>query len=287
MNGGRPKREGGSAARKGSSAADAEALAMARSVMGGAIVDDAETDNERLGLWSIVISVLRGDGADQAARRTQAIIESEGGIRGTYIEKRGDTTVVAFGHYDDPTTEGAQMDLIRIRATVVGGQQPYLGAALAPPPFESIGTIPQYNLTVAKDLPSNRNTIYTLQIAQYCRSDNQPPTIAEREEFRRAAEQAAISLRREGEEAYYFHGPRMSLVTIGMFNDAEYRTQNKRSMNNPESTVMLTKPVEVIEIKQIRERHPYNLVNGQAMKTRMKGDNESRIQTSIMVEIPR
>ncbi|MDI1290166.1 MAG: hypothetical protein PSX37_09510 [bacterium] len=287
MTGGRPKRETQASGKRGNSQADAEALAMARSVMGGAIVDDPATDNERLGMWSIVISVLRGDGAEQAARESQAMVQNAGGVRGTYVEKRGDTVVVAFGHYEDPTSESAQMDLVRIRSTVIEGTQPYLGAALSPPPFETIGTIPQYDLTTAKELPSNRKCIYTLQVAQYCRPDSTPPSMGERAEFRKAAEQAAVTLRREGEEAYYYHGPRMSVVTVGMFTDVEYRTQSKRSMENPESTVMLTRPVESLEIKQLRERRPYNLVNGQAMKTKTKGDNDAKIQRSIMVEIPR
>jgi len=285
LTGVRPKRETGLGRSIGGDSSD-DALSMARSVLGGAVMDDPVTENERLGLWSIVITVLRGQGAEEAAREAQAKIAGVG-VRGTYVEKRGESTVVAFGRYEDPASDEAQMDLIKIRATIVDGEQPFLGAALTPPPYESIGTIPQYNLTVAKDAGPNRKSIYTLQVAQYGRSDNKPSTISERNEFRRAAEQAAVALRREGEEAFYFHGPRMSVVSIGMFNDTEYRTQNKRSLNNPESTVMLTRPVESMEIKQLRMRQPYNLVNGAAMKTRTRGDDDAQIQRSMMVEIPR
>jgi len=283
LTGTRPKRDIGIG--RGVPVGD-DALSMARGVMGSAIVDDPMTENERLGLWSIVIIVLRGEGAEAAAREAQGRIAATG-LRGTYIEKRGESVVVAFGRYEQPTADDAQMDLVRIRAMIVDGEQPFLGAALTPPPYETVGTVPQFNLLVAKDLPTNRKCIYTLQVAQYCRPDATQPSIAEREEFRRAAEQAAVLLRREGEEAYYFHGPRMSVVSIGMFNDTEYRTQNKRALENSEATVMLTRPVESMEIKQARSRQPYNLVNGAAMKTRAKGADNARVQPSMMVEIPR
>jgi len=260
---------------------------MARAVLGGAVVNQPISENQREGLWSIVITVLRGEGADVAAERARNALELVGGISDAYVERRGDTHVVAYGRYKDPMSDQAQGDLVRIRATVIDGKQPYLGAALTPPPFETAGNIPQFNLSIAKDFPANRNCIYTLQVAQYRRLDDVSPTMAEREEFRRAAEGAAVTLRREGEEAYYYHGPRMSVVTIGMFTDKEYRTQNTRSANDPRSTVVLTRPVESLEIKQLRERQPYNLVNGQAMKTRTKGSSTAQMQRSIMVEIPK
>ena len=85
----------------------------------------------------------------------------------------------------------------------------------------------------------------------------------------------AVQMRREGEEAYYFHGPRRSMVTIGLFDETEYDTKAPG------------KPKQSKRLLDLRKAHPYNLVNGQGMRVKIKGQKgEGDISPSFLVNVP-
>jgi hypothetical protein len=83
--------------------------------------------------------------------------------------------------------------------------------------------------------------MYSLQIGFY--DDAFGP------DFRQAAEQAAAALHQQGEQAYYYHGPNRSLVTIGLFTENDFVQQGPQRAYGP-------------QIKQLQQRFPYNLANG-------------------------
>lgn len=217
--------------------------------------------------WSIVIVSLNdAETAQQALARVQAA-----GVRGATVEQRGKTFVVTYGRYDTPTSGAAQADLKRIRETEYQRSLPFLGAMLAPPVRVIEGGIPEYNLTAARTLhPKAR---YSLQVGVYTRSDKKAPSPQDLAEFRKAAEQAVQALRREGEEAYYYHANSSSMVTVGAYDDTEYDANNPGITDSP-------------ALKAMRERHPYNLVNGQGFRERRAGEKDWRLQPSFVVMIP-
>lgn len=217
--------------------------------------------------WSIVIVSLNdAETAQQALARVHAA-----GVRDAMVEQRGKTFVVTYGRYDTPTSSAAQADLKRIRETEYQRSLPFLGAMLAPPARVIEGGIPEYNLSAARTLhPKAR---YSLQVGVYTRSDKKAPSAQDLAEFRKAAEQAVQALRREGEEAYYYHANSSSMVTVGAYDDAEYDANNPGITDSP-------------ALKAMRERHPYNLVNGQGFRERRAGEKDWRLQPSFVVMIP-
>src|SRR5262249_24035027 len=108
--------------------------------------------------------------------------------------------------------------------------------------------------------------------AVYGRRDLPNPTQADLTEARKAAEQAAARFRQEGEQAFYYHGPRMSMVTIGAFNIEDFDPQ--------------TPSYQSTRLLEVRKRHPYNLYNGAGIKVINKANGRSELQPSSLVEIP-
>ena len=113
----------------------------------------------------------------------------------------------------------------------------------------------------------------------YTRRDK-AATPKEMAEFRKHAELAVTTLRREGEQAFYYHGPTGSMVTVGLFGQDDFDPQ--------------AAGVESPMLKQVRKRYPYNLLNGQGMKENVKVQLEgggageaTRMQPSSLVEVPK
>lgn len=226
------------------------------------------------GDWSIVLVAMRGAEAGQTAALALEKVRRQGGLAEAYVERRGESVVVAYGRYDSPLSRAAQEDLARVRAMEVDGERPFAGAVLAPPPMEGLrGSIPEYDLAgVRESLNAGRAKLYTLQIGVYATDDGREPSSSELTRIRRAAEAAAVALRREGEEAYYFHGPRRSMVTIGVFAEQEIPASGR--------------PMGSMRLREAQRKHPHNLVNGQGAMVRTAGQREGRLQESRVVEIP-
>lgn len=244
-------------------------------------VDRGRTGEE--GLWSVLLGAYRGPEAEVQAQQTLARVQLAG-IPGAYAEKREETWVVAFGGYKDPGSAEAQQELNAIRELKVGDEQPFAGATLTPPVTTRIGTMPEFDLGLVRKRPGGQRAKYTLQVAQYCRPDNGQPTQEEMAEFRKAAEEACVRLRREGEDAYFHHGPRMSSVTVGLFTEDDFQTTSSRS-REPGAIIISRKPIESAALKEARERYPYNLINGQAARVKMRG-SEGKMVPSTVVAIP-
>jgi hypothetical protein len=227
--------------------------------------------------WSIVLVAYRGPDQDEAARLGLGRTRSAGGLTGAYTERRGNSTVIAFGRYDRPDSAEAQADLKRIRAMEVEGGHPFDGAVLAPPEGQGTGRMPELDLRQVR-ATYGIDALYSLQIAAYGRDDRKPPKDEkERSEFVRMAEDAAAQLRREGHQAFYFHGPNMSLVTIGVFGPDDYDPQYPERRSS--------------RLRAAQEAHPNNLLNGKGIRVRIRGVSETspnawKMATSFLIAIP-
>jgi hypothetical protein len=221
--------------------------------------------------WSIVIVSAMGEGMEADAKNALDVVRANG-LPQAYMERRGKSIVVAYGRYSGPETPEAQADLKRIQAIEVDKKKPFEAAVLAPPTFSSLpGSIPEYDLSTLKQR-RGKNALYTLQVAAYTRMDGNPATQQDLAEFRAAAEKAAVELRREGEEAFYHHGPRMSVVTVGVFGEKDV------DPTHPGKESML--------VSMARKRHPLNLVNGEGIKVKVRGQSEAKLQPSFLITIP-
>ncbi|MGH7132199.1 MAG: hypothetical protein ACREJO_09675 [Phycisphaerales bacterium] len=231
------------------------------------------------GGWTIVLAAFRGDDQGQLAEQTLGLLNSTGQASGARAIKRGPATLVVIGSYTDPADKSAQAELQRIRDVEVKGEKPFAGAFLSPPEGGGpAGSRPEYNLMRAKE--QYRKARFSLQVAVYGPTDRKP-TPEEQAESRKAAETAAATLRHEGELAFYYHGPSLSMVTIGVFNDDDVARRGDARNGiapKPDSPVL----------SAVKRRFPHNLVNGAAVKTTQTIGNKKieSIQESQLVEIP-
>lgn len=224
------------------------------------------------GEWSIVLASFPREGGEAQASGVLQILRSTPGLDRAYLDLRGKSVVIAYGSYPSGGDPAAQRDLRRLREIEINARRPFEAAVIAPPPFSGIaGTIPEYDLSTARQR-FGVQAIYTLQVAVYERGGEKEPTPQELQDVRLAAERAAVELRREGELAFYYHGPRRSMVTLGLFGDADYDVQ-RPERESPHLTLL-------------RRKYPYNLVNGATYLVRVRGQSKATEQPSFVVSVP-
>ena len=111
----------------------------------------------------------------------------------------------------------------------------------------------------------NHPGAYTLQIGFY---DEQFG-----DQFRQAAQEAAQVLRNDGHEAYFYHGPHRSMVTVGLFTENDFVQDGVQSVYGP-------------RIRELQQKHPYNLGNGRTLIQKVAGENLGE-QPSFIVRVRR
>lgn len=213
--------------------------------------------------WSIVVESFMGPSAVADAQARLAPISEALGRKDVSVRTTERGAAIVVGHYDAPDNPSVREDLTTIRNTAVAQTLPFASAFLAPPPEVSDpGSIPELNLESATKAFGTRAQ-YTLQIAVY--------ESAKRDEAKKAAEQAALQLRRDGELAFYYHGPNRSSVTLGVFSDSDF------------DAALRPKTPGLIALQQ---RYPLNLHNGQFPIVEKRPGEDDRQQPSMLVRIP-
>ncbi len=218
-----------------------------------------------------------GQSFEAAAHTALFRAQAMAGLSGVTLEKRGNGLVLLYGSFPSGTSTDAQRELAYVRSIEVGGSKPYEAAFLAPP-GASAGTMPDYDLATVKARRGTKKPLYTLQIAVYGRTDNTDASKDDLVQFRKAAEEAVTRLRHDGEQAYYYHGPNRSMVTIGVFTEQDAGFGGRlRGEGAP--------------LMAARQKFPNNLLNGEAVRERTPGRQGSgasdfRLQPSRLVEVP-
>jgi hypothetical protein len=249
----------------------------------GAPVSEADdTGSEHAGpqrtAWTIAIATFRGEQAQRLAQQAQMQLSSQGGLNDVRIEQRAQAWLLTSGEYESPSEPRAQADLSRV-------QQIVPSAMLVPPDvIADRGSMPEWDLSRVRARQPDAK--WTLQVGIYGHADpSKSPTDKEREEFQAAAEQAVQELRSQGDEAYYWHGPRRSTVTVGVFTERDQIT----AIKDPQTMelIQLPRPRESLDLVEARRRFPVNMLNGAPVMERPKGATEMREQASFLVGVPR
>ncbi len=241
-----------------------------------AVTQQAIAQAEASNKWSIVLVAFRGEQAEAAAVQGLQRVEAAG-VRGAYLERRGQSIALAVGRFDAADDPAALQTLAQLQAMEIEGGRPFAGAVLAPPSPDLLkGSVPEYDLRTVKQRFGD-DALYTLQVAVYGRADREMPEPAELAEYRQAAERAVYELRREGEQAFYYHAPVRSMVTIGVLG--------------PEDHDPMVPGIESQRLRELRLRHPHNLLNGQGIRQRVPGrpanDPDAwQLQPSALVGVP-
>ncbi|MFI4915920.1 MAG: hypothetical protein ACIAS6_05355 [Phycisphaerales bacterium JB060] len=220
------------------------------------------------GEWTIVLAAFRGQEAQQAAQIALNRVQREAGLVDARLEQRGEAIVLTYGRFEGPEDPQAKAQLARVRAIEMRGTRPF-DRALMTPPEPTTGTNPEYDLLNVRDLYGPQFA-YTLQIGSYGRSDGRPPSESERQDARKAAERAVATLRSEGEQAFYFHGPNYSSVTVGLFQAEDVDPQTG---------------MRSAAFYDLQDKFPYNLLNGAQRTVKLEGA-QAQAQRSVLVRIP-
>lgn len=242
---------------------------------GAGVFDDDGLAPGNEDAWSIILATLPQDREELVSPILQRV-RSTPGLESAYATSRAGHFVIAYGAYDGPSDTQALRDLDRIKETRVDGSRPYLGAYIAPPSGASLsGNNDEYDLRTVKSRVGDW-AVYTLQVGVYGTDDGSVPGDPQLREFRRAAEAAVRELRAEGDQAFYYHAPYRSMVTVGVFGESDFDAST-------------TPPIESQRLREVRKAFPQNLLNGKGIRetiTNSAGQRVTRLQPSNLVAIP-
>jgi len=223
--------------------------------------------------WSIVLVTLP---KPELAPQVLSTVQSTHGLIGAYISERMGKAVILYGRYEGPDDRRALIDLDRVREIQSGTSRPFAAAFLAPPSASALaGSNSEYDLRTVKSR-FGPAAFYTLQMGVYGDPNNGTPNASDIREFRQAAERAVLELRGQGEQAFYYHAPLRSMVTIGVFGEQDFDGST-------------TPAIESMRLRELRKRFPHNYLNGQGIRetvTSATGQRVKRLQPSSLVGIP-
>jgi len=222
-------------------------------------LDETLGDSE----WAIAVDMIAGPNHHAHANQRVRGLAGRSGLTGFWAMNEGAQSMVYFGRYDSPTDQQARADLAKLRGLADAGRIDAGAINLAPIRERITGEIDPLNLRSV----THPAAVYTLQVGYYDRQFG--------DDFRQAAEQAARVYRDDGEEAYYYHGPNRSLVTIGAFGRAAAQADRTGEVTyHP-------------HIQDLRKKHPYNLGNGVTLIETDRRTGKQREQPSFLVKIPK
>ena len=212
--------------------------------------------------WAILIAGFEGDDRNKQARRLIRDLETQAHLPDLWMEDGPNQAQVYRGRYESPDASTAPSDLRQTRMVRLDGELAFSSARLVPLGAFSPHSPGTFGHTDDLDLHRYMG-MYSLQIGYYDEQGGK--------DFRNATEQAAKTLRKDGEEAYYYHGPNRSMVTIGLFTDADFAQEGVQRVYGP-------------RMKSLQEKYPYNLGNGRTVIEKVNG-NVIGEQPSFLVRV--
>ena len=160
-----------------------------------------------------------------------------------------------YKKYEDPQ---AKKNLEKLRTVNIDGNRPFEHAEILP----LTGNEKKAEKIDPYDLKPYVG-FFSLQVGYY--DDNFGP------DFRKAAEEAVRILRAEGDEAYYYHGPLHSLITIGLFTRDDFVQVGNTEVYGP-------------RMKELQKKYPHNIGNGHILIEKIHGE-KVREQPSFLVRV--
>lgn len=188
------------------------------------------------GGYTLAVFAIAGINHDQIARQQANAYRESTGLESFWHATEPLQSYVYFGRYDSPDGKAIQADQTRLNRLMSAGLfRPHMmtvkaldpvgvpggpaGGALAteqPAGLRSTGTVRATGPAKANDLrTAHPDAVFTLQVSVY---DDQY-----KGNHRTAAEQEAAQLRSRNIEAYFYHGPNDSLVTVHAFGEGAYK----------------------------------------------------------------
>ena len=207
---------------------------------------------ESEGDWAILIRTFDGKGHAKEAKQFVKKLQQDTNMSDLWTKKHDDKTYVYRGRYFDPSGFAANDELRQTQMTRFEDERPFQHVSVARVVQKRIesgdgGTV---EVTAEMDLSRHSNRdLYSLQVGAYDEAYGK--------ERKRAAEQFAAVLRADGDTAFFYHKPHMSMVTVGLFTrkEAFVPIQVGDHMRDGYSPA----------VHKLQQKHPYNLLNGRTI----------------------
>ena len=199
--------------------------------------------------FTILLRTFSGLGHMEDAQRYKDNTERQAGWKNVYIVTKQNMSELYWGRF--ATLEAAKPGVLRAHAYETSvGIKPYPKAIVLKIPGKDIGPA-ELNLSFAKGK-------YTVLIATFY--DVPDANYFGRKNY---AVEYCKQLREEGKEAYFFHGPAQSIVTIGLFDESAIE---KRKANAGTVTETYIKDQR---INRIIDQHPFLAENGRKVRVQV------------------
>ncbi len=243
--------------------------------------------------WAIRCLTLRGADRMQRVARYADALRGVKGLKRRWVNVVHDReeSAIYYGRYervlDSRTNQqtykpdpGRELELIRslfIKNSQVDPQDPRNW----PFRFATVAALPDPDSENPKWDIRNTKGVWSLHVAVFYNVDKM-------QQRRKAAFEYCKLLRRQGHEAYYFHGPDKSSVCIGSFpKEAVVLVQEENEL-----TGIVSARNRVVEprLLDLQEKFPENLENGHRVYQKTRGiDGKTRkiVNPSFIVEVPR
>ncbi len=204
--------------------------------------------------------LLDSFGDDNRHRRAKELVDRltrELGVQGIWVKETNGVVLVLRGQYGDPETDAAMEDLHEMRMLEVDGLKPYGNVDLVSLAVSAGGGAPAKSQAGVAGNPLDLTRYkgkYTLMVAGYDGPD-----------CRKNAEKAAAVFREKGDDAYFLHGPKVSVVTVGLFGEDDFAADQSYGPR----------------IKALQKKYPYYLYNGRTeilyQNGKRTGENPSQL----------
>jgi len=205
--------------------------------------------------WTIQLIQLEGRDRHDRAKRIIEYLRTETKLANLWIEDHGDAANIYQGRFAEATDPAIRPAIAQIKDVEIDGEKPFNDCQLIPLVGDGRVIADPFDLRQFVGY-------YSLQIGFY--NEHFGP------DFRNAAEDAVRILREEGHEAYYYHGPFRSLITIGVFS---YDQAFVRAGN-----VDTYAP----QVRELQKKFPYNLGNGVTILQKENGRDIGEQKSSLI-----
>jgi hypothetical protein len=216
----------------------------------------------RINAWAILLEEFTGSNATAEAQQRMGYLQTQVRLTGLWLRTEHRRVSLYRGQYTNETLPEAQFDLEQVQKVEIDGERPYENALVVSLAGDGRTALTRWDLRLYPGY-------YSLQIGVY---DSQfGPN------YKKAAEDFAESIRRTGKQAYYYHGPNRSMVTVGLFTDDDFELVegqgNIRVMSYG------------LAIRELQEQYPHNLLNGRTIIER-RPNHPEQTQASFLVRVP-
>lgn len=197
-------------------------------------------DAGRAPMYAVELATFEGPNRQRAVMDRVRELRRETGLTNLWVSDTGERAVLRAGRFRNPNDLDARFALRQAREVKIDGDKPFADAKLMP--IRTGYADPGVELDPA-DLRQFAGTpdYHTLEVAIFTPAHGR---------YRAAAEKMANKLRDEGHDAYFYHGPNASSVTVGLFTRDDWDLVGTVETYGP-------------RIKALQEAFPHLRVNGE------------------------